>query len=361
VALQVSDADEAEAGLRRLVAASSDGAGGMGSVGFVVAGDYALLAESQELAGRYAARAEDATLAEDSRFAADMGAVADGIATLWVDNGAAAKEVAGGMVRIPSGTGSAPGAGDAGRSTMVVRFDGPDVLEVTGEVTGSSSTGWATHRVAGVEDLPGTSVFALGVADGDELVPRVFDELTSSMQTGGSGPEVDEMVSGLESTLGLKVPEDLALLLGDNLVAALDGTPSRTVEVGARVSTDAERAQAVLERLLRDVWPETDIRRVGEDLVVASTRDQADRMSGGAGGTLGDLPAFGRALPDLAEADVALWLDPRGVTAAVFGGPGAAPGAGDVDPDLEPVDGIGVTARSGTDGSGTFRFRLVAH
>jgi hypothetical protein len=62
-------------------------------------------------------------------------------------------------------------------------------------------------------------------------------------------------------------------------------------------------------------------------------------------------------LPDLAGADVALWLDPGKVVPAVFG-------ADSSDRNLAAVAGVGftVSSRHGSDGgSATYRFRLVAH
>ena len=147
-------------------------------------------------------------------------------------------------------------------------------------------------------------------------------------------------------------------------MVALDGTKSDAIEVGARVSTDVAKAQAVLDKAeaaLRDTGGDFPVvrREAGGDLVIASTDRQAGKLA--ASGTLGQVPAFQRALPDLRDADVAVWVDPGGLVDSLFGGDGVD----STDPNLEPIDGIGVTVSSGKgdgpEGTVTYRFRLVAH
>ncbi|MGH8893771.1 MAG: hypothetical protein ACRDWY_10790, partial [Actinomycetes bacterium] len=148
------------------------------------------------------------------------------------------------------------------------------------------------------------------------------------------------------------------VLLGDNLVAALDGADSDMVQLGARVRTDVTRAERVLDALQagdRSDWVLAR-ERVGDELVVASTPEQAARLS--AAGTLGDRPGFRDAMPDLNDADLALWVDVNGLVAALFGDMGG--GSTGADENLEPIEGVGVTVSSRDEGSGTFRLRLVA-
>ena len=207
-------------------------------------------------------------------------------------------------------------------------------------------------------------MLAFGLADGNTLVPKAYDSMRQSF--GKQGQDLDDAVASLEHDYGIKVPDDLAVLFGDNLVVALDGTKSDAIEVGARVSTDVAKAQAVLDKVevaVRDTGGDFPVvrRESGGDLVIASTDRQAGKLA--ASGTLGQVPAFQRALPDLGDADVAVWVDPAGLIDALFrdfGGDDGSP-----DPNLEPIDGIGVTVSSGKgdgpDGTVTYRFRLVAH
>jgi hypothetical protein len=362
VALQVTDADAAETGLRRLVDASAGGIGGTRDVGFVVAGDYALIAESPDLARRYAAEAEQRTLAADPRFAADFGSLADGVAAIWVDNAAATAE-AGLLDPMGFGLGElATGAGgtSAGRTTMVARFAGPDAFEVVGSVGGTDAASWATHPLTGLGELPASTVAAVGIADGDELAPRLVESMRSSAE---DTTVLDDTIADLEEETGIALPEDLAVLLGDNLVGAIDsGGDDGWIDGGVKVRTDATRAQRLLEPLLaeRPDGPGRPVLRTdGDSYVLATSGRQAARLL--APGDLGDQPGFAAALPDLADADAAVWVDPSALLETLFGGWGTATDdePGDSDDDLEQVTGVGATLTSRDGGAADFRFRIV--
>ncbi|HEX6921484.1 MAG TPA: hypothetical protein VF314_14785, partial [Actinomycetes bacterium] len=127
-------------------------------------------------------------------------------------------------------------------------------------------------------------------------------------------------------------------------------------EVGARSTTDAARAGAVLDKMERAARQhgtyEPLLRRQTENgILVASTAAQADRLAGKGG--LGQSKAFRRALPDVDEAGFAVWVDVRGLVRSFF------PDEGSVDADIEPIAGIGMTAVSDGKGSATYRVRLV--
>ena len=364
VALQVSDQDAAETGLDRLAVASARN--GTPRPGWAFSGDYAVLAETQAIADRMVRDAESASLASDPHFATDVAAAEDGILLAWADMGAAGKALGADSLFAGPTSGLLGGAaGASGRSTLVARFDGPDVFEVVGRATDATTAGWSSHPVTGLAELPASSVLAFGLADGNTLVPKAYDSMRQSF--GKQGQDLDDAVASLEHDYGIRVPDDIAVLLGDNLVVALDGTKSDAIEVGARVSTDVAKAQAVLDKVeaaLRDTGGDFPVvrREAGGDLVIASTDRQAGKLA--ASGTLGQVPAFQRALPDLGDADVAVWVDPAELIDALFGDFGGDDG-GSPDPNLEPIDGIGVTVSSGKgdgpEGTVTYRFRLVAH
>ena len=59
------------------------------------------------------------------------------------------------------------------------------------------------------------------------------------------------MVADAERELGIDLPDDLAVLLGSNLVAAMrdDQAGPTELEVGARVTTDGPRAVALVDKI----------------------------------------------------------------------------------------------------------------
>jgi hypothetical protein len=364
-ALQVSDEGKAKAGINRLLGATT----GKPRLGVVIQNGFALMATTQAAADQAAKDAKRGNLAGDAAFGADMKALGDGIAAAWVDMSGASSLLGLGMAGIGglglSGLGvGAPAASTAGkgRASYVLRFDGPDVLELRGSSAGGAALPGAKTPLHGFTDLPAGSLAAFGLVGGDRLVPVMFDQLRKTMGAApGAAGGFDQMVAQAEKELGIKLPQDLSVLLGSNLVASLDGLSmsDQQVQVGARVTTDGARAEAVLRKILAASHAHgQDLpvyhRQTKDGYVVASGKAEADRLM--ATGKLGDNPAFRKALPDVADANVAVWVDVRGLATAFMGS-----GDTKVDENLAPIDGVGVTAHVGADGTTAFRLRLVAH
>lgn len=349
VALQVTDADKADAGLQKLAAETRTGRDV--PAGWAFSGDYALVAENTMIAKDLATRAGTSPLSTDEHFAADTAAADDGVVLAWADMGRAS-DVLGDVGAVPQ----AFGGSASGRTTMVARFDGPDVFELSGSTTGADGAGWAEHQVQGMGDLPASTAVAFGMADGDKLAAKAWTAVEGYL--GIMGAEGGDGSNDPAEALGLTMPDDLATLLGSNLLVALDGGESGELQLGARITTDAAAAKKVLDTLEKQSgeWLAPDFsvirRTVGDDLVVAATKAQADRLA--TDGALGEDETFRSALPDLDDAALALWVDPVGAEAAF--GLGAEP-----DPDIAPLDGVGLTVSSLSDGAASFRLRLVAH
>ena len=348
VALQVTDTEGADAGLEKLAAAARTGDGDASSVGWAFSGDYALVAENSMIAKDLATRAATTPLSADEHFAADTAAAEDGVALVWADMGRAVDALgSSGMVN------GVLGGSASGRSTMVARFDGADVFEVSGTTTGVETAGWAQHSVHGMGDLPASTAIAFGLADGDQLAAKAWDAAE-----GFFGFMSESRTEGSSDLFGLHMPDDLATLLGSNLLVAVDGGRSDEVQVGARITTDTAAATKVFDRLEQQqdgfLVPEFSLvrRTEGDDLVVAATTAQADRLA--EDGALGDDESFRAALPDVDDAALALWIDPVGAEQAFSFGT-------EPDPDIAPLDGVGVTVSSISDGTLSFRVRLVAH
>jgi hypothetical protein len=361
VALQVGDEGKARDGLDRLIASST----GSSKPGYVVQNGYALLAESKSLATSAADAVAKGTLADSSTFAKDVKGFDDGIATFWVDGEAASSlsSVANLYgIGLPGATGGKDTPVSRTRMVFSLRFDGPDVLEVAGRVKGSPEIAGPNVAVTGFADLPAGTVAALGLGGGEGVVDSAWTALRKQVDsTKGAGDSLDGAVRDAESQYGIKLPDDLKLLLGSNLLLALDGSglDDMTFNVGARVTTkDPKRADTLIGRLLGDSagrLPSVHLvhRTTGDGYVVASSAAQADRLTAAPGAkTLGDLEAFRRALPDVDGARFALWADPQSLLSGLRG-------SGADLADLKPIAGVGLTATSDGSGNGSFRARLV--
>jgi hypothetical protein len=256
---------------------------------------------------------------------------------------------------IPSG-----GKGGAGRTSYVVRFDGADALEVVGATTGASTLTAPDEPLHGFGDLPEDSVVAFGLAGGNKLVAGFFESLRATfddMAVGGPEGGFDGIIADAEKELGIDLPDDLAVLLGSNLVGAMrDDDAGRTeLEVGARVTTDGPRAAALVDKINKATDASgSDFpieRQVTDDgVVMASSKEQVDLLLKNGG--LGDRDAVRKALPDVDAATVAVWVDVRSLMQGFMGSDGG-------NENVDPIAGLGVTAKVANNGSAVFRLRLV--
>jgi uncharacterized protein DUF3352 len=366
VALQIKDAGKAKAGIARLVQATP----GSPALGVKVTEGFALLGASQAVVDKAAKDADRGTVASDPKFSKDMSDLGDGIAAAWVDMDSASSVLGLGMAGLGGvgglgglgALGSTAGAsGSAGRMSYVLKFDGPDALEVRGLSTGGTPLPGSDKPLSGFTDLPAGSLAAFGLVGGDRMVPVMFASLRASLNKAGGpgGATFDEMVAEAEKSLGISLPEDLAVLLGSNLVASLDGLSAsgEDIQLGAKVTTNGAKAEAVLAKLQRAARAHGEDlpiyhRRTADGVVVASSKAEAARLL--RSGTLGDDPAFRKAMPDVEGANMAVWVDVAGL-ATVFTGEGS------VDKNLEPIDGVGMTVHLHSGGGSVLRMRLVAH
>jgi hypothetical protein len=344
VALQVTDHDAAVKALTRLV----DSASGSGpSPGFVVGDDYALLAQNPADAQRASRAArERGTLGEDKTFASDLAGLDSGVAAFWLDG-----KALGTALPMVAAAGGGSTVAQSGRTTYVLRFDGPDVLELVGKVTGASSLPTQLGELQGMDTLPSSTVAAFGLADGRKVVGPAFDSLRKNLdRTAGPGT-FDQSVTQLEAQYGIRLPDDIETLLGSNLVAALDrtGLGNGQIAVAARVQTDGTRAVAILDRLTAGLPVPIAYRKLPDGYVIGSDQRATGRLAGG--GSLGSDSRFTNAVPDLKGSSVAIYVDLAALVDAF------APSAQRAD--LAPLDTLGMTAVTTGGGSGTFRLRLV--
>jgi hypothetical protein len=395
-AFAYTDREAAEAALPDLVA--GDG----GFFAFSEAGDFVLIGDSQQAVD--AAASGGSSLADDEGYGTAVGALeGDQIATAWAD-----LEAVWAALPEEDKAAATESYGDAltptGQVVLGVHADA-SFLEVTGQALGVST---------------GVDVAQLGASEGSGMLRQFPDDLLVGLSATGVGEALtssfedlraaigDETLDDLAAQLGLTLPDDLRVLLGDELaLGVLDGEEPSFV---ARTRTsDPAAALAVAEKLSglaglpgSEPLPEEELapdeegpsaqecdelaaEGFAEDLGI-SPEDLAVICPGSGGapapaeegrvaplaaqeyeegiamgsseqalarittpGTLGSSEAFQQAVPDAASASVVLYADLAGLM-------GLLP-FGDDGPDLGALRAVGMTAQGGEDG--TFRLRVT--
>ena len=316
-ALEVTDEDRALAGINRL----NELDGGGDDLFAAPLDGYLVLGTSQAVVDKAARDADEASLADQATFKADV----DGLGERGLVSGWADLEALGGSAPGDGATGGTPGTADAmrsvyqGRYAFSVRFDGDD-LEVVADGLGVPGTdAYASEAdLRLVTALPDSTSVALGIAEGESLVrdgwSQVKEQLRSipfpapGMGLGG----VQDSLREFESRTGIRLPDDLGVLLGEDFALGFEPAADGLPKVGAVARTDGAKAESVLRKMLDAVAQQgvqlpVTVERTADGYVAASTQGYADALA--AGGRLGDSDGFRSALPDVADANVALYAD----------------------------------------------------
>lgn len=370
-ALQTTDEDEALADLRTVLddsqVATVDGyvvvSGDVFSRlplggGDLIPGDLTPSFPDAASASSIVSAGASAPLAESPTFTTVFDRLDDGVVSAYVDGEGldrAAEQLAGdlGLDWAGLARGIDPAVADAGQVGVVLRAE-PSALEL---LAWSSVDSAAPAPALLAENLPDSTVFALEVTGGADVLAERWADLRSGLQ-GASLRQLERRLAELEARYGLVIPDDAQTLLGDDLVLAAEGeglllgVPGiglRSVTEPAAAADLARRLQDVLDPLTGGFGLEA--RGVADGLVVATSADYAATLSAGDGG-LGDDPTYREALPDSGEATYLLWVDLstlRGFAQL------AAPEASRV---IAPLAGLGAAVTPDDDGS-RIRLRLV--
>lgn len=396
VAVAYEDREAAERALPDLLDEAADGAPAF--FAFSSQAPYVLLALNQAAAD--AAADPSAVLADAPGYRSDLEALdGDQVAVAWADLGAL-WSAAGDEAREAAALAYGPEIALSGRAVLGLHLE-PDELEVSGQAAGvdlgnSALTAYALGVESGgglVEQLPAGTVAALSVAGLDQQVQNLFEVLaTGVVGPGGSLPEQD--LALVEEQLGVSVPDDVALLLGQETALAVFADGEQP-QVGARSrGADPEAALAVAQRLLtaasegfgvfggdytleqclldnssdlpddlsvEDVCsglpaaadlpaagPVGVVGPVDGGVVFGTTQEVLERMTGPAG--LGDSEVFRRAVPDAGDAAGVAYADLQALVPILGLSPQDAAR-------IAPLEAIGVTSAGGPDSR--FRMRLT--
>ena len=291
--IQVTDSGEAEDGVATLVetCGGTAGEGDSGEIGgWVIAGDWMVLAETEEIAQQVVDAAEGDSLAGDASFEKWTGEAGDdGFMSFYVakaagqylNDAAGMGSMFGGMAMSPGGilsdSGTTPSdeevpdelqqmIDDFDGMAATVRFDDgaveieyavsnyqPDLTEFVDTEEG----------VDLVNGLPEDTVAAFGLGFEAGWFDAFVDYLKTTVPD--EADAIDEGIAQMEEETGLSLPEDIETLLGEGVAVAVgsgidpdaisNGGPGE-VPVGIKIKGDADEIQAVLDKLKDMAGPE---------------------------------------------------------------------------------------------------------
>lgn len=317
VAVQVTDQGAAEDGIARLLAAGAE-TGGETTAGYAFTGDYAVFAETQELADRYVAGAEDSSLADDEEFQSDMTALGDeGVASAWSSADAyRLLDDAAGLAESPDGDGVGSMAGmtglpfTSGSAAYALRFD-DRYVEIAMVGSGGQLAGAGDVGASPITGLPDSTLFAMSVAGGDEYVRQSWEQLSAVAEE--TGQNVEREIKRFEKETGLALPDDLATLFGDHLTVAVDSDLGNLedptgMRVGALLDTDTAAARGIIDELVTLAGGGMDVATIETDglLAVSLNEAYAGELTDG---SLGETDAFDLAVAYGAESDLAVFFN----------------------------------------------------
>lgn len=283
VAVQVTDTDKAKESIETLATCV-----GETSPGVSFAGDYALVAETQQLADDFAAAAVDAPLADNADYVADMDAAGGkGIVSGWANLEALADAT---LDSEEAATAQAFGLRGATSAAMAMRA-GSDNLELAVAANGEVLT--ENSETTSFGELPESTMFGFGFTGGAERVQEGWEKAQESL-AGNESFDAQELADLVQTQTGLVVPDDLATLLGDDFVFALDtdlveldesGQPDlSSLRMGMRTSSETDEVAGLTSRLeaaLASVAPVDLIERESDrGTVVAVNDDYAEMLAG---------------------------------------------------------------------------------
>ncbi len=311
-AAEVSNEGDAREGLDKLASCG----GGDADYGLAFADGYALIAETQEIADGYVDDLSEGSLADDGDFTSDLDSLGDlGFATMWVDVEDAINRYA------PAALGTEDLdllVESYQRAAATFSFES-DSVEVVASVFGNTEE--VDHEDNKIVDLPDTTAFAMSESGGKTRVDQTWETVVEAARK--QGVDVEEQMAAFEAETGLSLPDDIATVLGDNILFAVDseglssegltsGDPSQ-INAGVRFTSDPDKLNELYEKVLTLVQDETgqdfpvSKKDVDDGLVVATNDDYADTLS--EEGTLGDTDAFQSVVDDGASKEFVLFFN----------------------------------------------------
>ena len=336
--VQVTDADAAEEGLVKIADCAGSGDANrpeeMPGGGFAVAGDWAVLAENDDVAGRVVAATEQGSLADDTDYQTWTERAGDpGIVSMYASPDAAKAIFDGADALLPmAGLDPALESSDADPGQAMqdafekfegmaatIRFDGGAVeLETAGGFGLQTTSFYGTDRGDDtMATLPADTVAAFGMGFEDGWLSQVVKQFAGAM---GDDMTVEELFDELSTQTGLDVPADVETLTGESAVLAIGaGFDAETfmnsgdgsdIPVGIKVKGDPAAIETVLDKLRPQMGSETSfIDTDAEGDMIAIGPDAEYRAGLLKAGTLGESDTFKDVIREAERAGVVFYLD----------------------------------------------------
>ncbi len=264
--VEITDADKAVDGIDALLACGNDGET---EPGYVIEGDWAVLAETSAIAEDVVAEATDSNLADDSTYRKWMNeAGGDSIVSMYAAPSAGEKlaDSVPGLMGLAGGDYESSLNDDqleelknfSGAAVKIRFVDG----SVEAEFASAKTDGAMADLIGGgdgakvVSTLPEDTAVAFGASFGEGWLQAYLDQLAGTL---GSEQDINEGIALIEDETGLSVPEDVEALTGDSFALALssdldvealsNSSDLSDYGIGMKVQGDPSAIEAVLEKL----------------------------------------------------------------------------------------------------------------
>ncbi len=279
--VQVTDADQAEDAFEKFIDCGSGGV--TETAGWAISGEWAVLAETEDIATQVAEDAQDDPLSDDDEFEKWTDAAGDpGILTAYVAPEAGAWLADQGLGFF-GGSSQSCVASELGEvdcdeptpddlpdelesvldgfegAALTVRFDdgGLEVESATSvDVFGLEVVTAGDQAGESIETLPDDTAAAISYGFEDGWFEGLLDYAESS-----AGMDFGDLVAEAEDELGLDLPDDAETLAGESAVLAVGGDVDlddvfaydldvTELPIGLKIKGDADAIEAVIDKLL---------------------------------------------------------------------------------------------------------------
>lgn len=327
IALQVTDEDAAEEGLRKLFSCEGDN----DSIDIAFLDGYAIITPTQHPAADAVAAAKEKSLAENENFVADTAELeTEGLISGWADMdklmelAAATQSIADLPTdELPVSGAFAVSATSTSLKVQAVSQRADDRPETAATHTlgqlpedtlvGLTLTGVGDQVAKNWDNFAEAGDAALGALPLPGLTASPnYSELGDPFAPSTSGPRFDDIIDEIESTLGLALPDDLVTLLGDSfsvylgsegLAEVLSGESAPNpadVSLGLVFDGETDKVADIAERLVAAAQTNGGLELAtekGDDLVsIATSGDVAKRLT--ESGDLSGTDAFSDVIGD---------------------------------------------------------------